>query len=256
MTTSSVRTAGAGGSHHVLCLHGWLGSARGWGYWPEVANLTGFTYHFLELRGYGARKAETGTYSMAEFAEDALAYADAQGLDRFSVVGHSMGGKAAAVLAAQAPERIRAVAAITPVPPTAVPMDEVTSELFFGAATEPDNRRTIIDVGTGKSRPSWWLDRMVGDSLHLSTPEAFDGAARSWIGDDYGDLVAAGGGATPLLLVVGALDPSITTEVMRQTWLTLFDDAVLAELPSAGHYPMFETPLELAAHVGTFLGEH
>src|ERR1700742_4884929 len=90
------------GEHHVLCLHGWFGSADGWGYWPEVADRTAYSWWFPEMRGYGSRIAETGDYTMREYAQDALAVADSQGLARFSVLGHSMGGKAGACLVAQA----------------------------------------------------------------------------------------------------------------------------------------------------------
>ena len=38
------------GDHHVLALHGWFGSARGWGHLPEYLNTADFTYVFPDLR--------------------------------------------------------------------------------------------------------------------------------------------------------------------------------------------------------------
>ena len=48
------------GDHHVLAVHGWFGSARGWGALPGHLDGTAHTYGFVDLRGYGARKGDGG----------------------------------------------------------------------------------------------------------------------------------------------------------------------------------------------------
>ncbi len=60
---------------------------------------------------------------MEEAAADAIALADELGWDRFSVIGHSMGAKIAHQVLLQAPDRVRALIGLNPVPATAVPMD-------------------------------------------------------------------------------------------------------------------------------------
>ena len=49
---SSYVTVGSG-DHHVLAIHGWFGSARGWGSFPEFIDGSAYTYVFMDLRGYG-----------------------------------------------------------------------------------------------------------------------------------------------------------------------------------------------------------
>ena len=164
-----VKSVGSG-DHAVVCLHGWFGSADGWGFLPDVVDRARFTYWFPEMRGYGARRDEVGDYSMKEYAADALAMADEIGLDRFSVVGHSMGGKAAASLLAQAPDRVRALVGVNPVAPAPVPLDEDGRGLFFGAPESDDNRRAIIDFTTGGRNSAAWVDDMVAFSRAGSTP--------------------------------------------------------------------------------------
>src|SRR6516162_3008695 len=44
------------GDHHVLAIHGWFGSARGWGSFPDFIDRSAYTYVFIDLRGYGDRK--------------------------------------------------------------------------------------------------------------------------------------------------------------------------------------------------------
>ena len=56
---SSYLTVGSG-DRHVLALHGWFGSARGWGSLPDYLDGSAFTYVFPDLRGYGGRRDVTG----------------------------------------------------------------------------------------------------------------------------------------------------------------------------------------------------
>jgi pimeloyl-ACP methyl ester carboxylesterase len=241
------------GDHAVVCLHGWFGSADGWGYLPEVVDRSRFTYVFPEMRGYGERRDETGEYTMREYATDALAVADGLGLDRFSAVGHSMGGKAAASLLAQAGDRVRALVGISPVPPAPVPLDEDGRDLFFGAPEHDRNRRAIIDLTTGGRSSGAWLDDMVAFSRSASTEAATAGAVRSWVGDD--NLAEVGRPETPIACIVGETDPAMSADAMRQSWMQIYPNVTLVELASCGHYPMHEAPVRLATQVEAFLSD-
>src|ERR1039457_747558 len=53
------------GDHHVLALHGWFGSARGWGSLPDYLDGSAFTYVFMELRGDGDRQQAGGAAAQA-----------------------------------------------------------------------------------------------------------------------------------------------------------------------------------------------
>jgi pimeloyl-ACP methyl ester carboxylesterase len=68
------------------------------------------------------------------------------GWDRFSVVGHSMGGSATQRVLADAPDRVERLIGISPVPAGGVPFDEQGWALFSGAAANPANRAAIIDL--------------------------------------------------------------------------------------------------------------
>src|SRR3712207_4028066 len=105
------------GPHRVLALHGWFGSAGlGWGALPGLIDRNRFTWAFLDFRGYGERRDVTGEHTIAEAAADAVALADELGWDRFSVVGHSMGGIVAQRVLADTGDRVERLAGISPVP--------------------------------------------------------------------------------------------------------------------------------------------
>jgi len=80
------------GPHAVLGLHGWFGAAQAWQTLAPYLDGSRFSYYFLDYRGYGSRMGEQGQYTVAEAASDAIATADQLDLQRYSVLGHSMGG--------------------------------------------------------------------------------------------------------------------------------------------------------------------
>jgi len=88
----------------LILLHGLFGS---------LENLGGIArrlqdewqIHALDERNHGS-SPHTDTMDYPSMAEDVLAYMDAQGLDKASLLGHSMGGKVAMQVALMAPERV------------------------------------------------------------------------------------------------------------------------------------------------------
>ena len=250
--TGSYVTVGSG-YHHVLAIHGWFGSARGWGSFPDFIDGSAYTYVFMDLRGYGDRRHTTGAFTVDEVAADALAVADDLGWDRFSVVGHSMGAKFAHRVLLQAPHRVRKLVGLNAVPAGQMPMDNESWALFSGAPTEPRNRAAIIDFTTGNKLTKTFINRVVQYSLDNSTVEAFGTYLQAWAKSDFSALAKVDTG-TPVKVIVGVNDPALPADFMEQTWLVFFPEAELVILPDAGHYPMFESPVSLATSIEEFLG--
>ncbi|MFI5975254.1 alpha/beta fold hydrolase [Streptomyces sp. NPDC051452] len=239
------------GAHKVFAVHGWFADRSAFAAVLPDLDRTAFTYALVDLRGYGAARDAVGSYTTAEAALDLVRLADLLGWERFSVIGHSMGGAVAQRLLAVAPHRLRRIAGVSPVPASGMPLPDGQDVLFADAAHRPENRRAIIDFTTGGRRPAAWLDRMVDRSLERSDAGAFRAWLDSWAGEDFHADVA--GSEVPALAVAGALDPALSPAVLRATWLSWYPRAELAELPSAGHYAMDETPLELIRVVEDFL---
>jgi pimeloyl-ACP methyl ester carboxylesterase len=240
------------GDHRVLAMHGWFGSARGWGHLPDYLNTADFTYVFTDLRGYGSRMGEPGRYTMAEAAADAIELADDLGWDRFSLLGHSMSGVAIQHVLLQAPDRVRRLVGVAPVPASGLPLGESEWALFSGAAASPDKRAAIVSFATGNRLPPAFVAAIVRHSLGNSDQAAFAGYLESWA---RADIVARVKGAeVPVKVITGEHDPSQPAEFMEQAWLQVYPNSELEVLRGAGHYPMFETPVVLAAAIEEFLG--
>jgi len=231
--TSSLVSIGSG-DRHVLAVHGWFGSARGWGSLPDFLNRSTYTYAFMDLRGYGGRQ-------------------EVAGWDRFSVIGHSMGAKVAHQMLLQAPDRVDKLVGLNPVPANAVPMDERGWELFSGAAANAGNRAAIIDFTTGSKLTATFINHVVRHSLENSNQAAFAAYLQAWAKTDFSGK-AQPDTSTPVKVIVGVNDPALSADVMEQTWLVCFPEAEMTILPDAGHYPMFESPVSLATSIEEFLG--
>jgi pimeloyl-ACP methyl ester carboxylesterase len=239
------------GPHKVIAVHGWFADRSA--YEPLLPDLDreAFQYAMADLRGYGAAKEVMGAFTTGEAAADLVGLADRLGFERFSLLGHSMGGSIAQRLLALCPDRIRRLVGVSPVPASGLPLSPEQWELFSDAAQKPENRRTIIDITTGGVRPAAWLDRMVARSLDRSDTKAFRAWLDSWAGEDFHTQIK--GADVPALAVTGALDPALSAELTRQTWMSWYPRGELVELASAGHYAMDETPLELIRVVEDFL---
>src|SRR5258706_2341795 len=249
MANSYIRTGN--GPHRVIALHGWFGSAAGWGRFAKVLDEARFSYAFMDYRGYGSSKDLPGKYSIEEIAADALALADSLGWDSFSLIGHSMGGKSVQQVLADAPERVRKLVAVTPVPASGVPFDDEGWKLFSSAAGSRDARKGILNFSTGSRLSEAWLERMVQHSLENSTPQAFGAYLDAWAKGDFSSRIK--GKPVPVLVIVGEHDPALNADAMRATYLQWYANARLEVMANAGHYPMDETPVALATAVEKFL---
>ena len=101
------RDLGGAGQPPLVILHGMLGSSRNWQ--TTGRDLAGrFHVLALDLRNHGDSPHD-GEMSYATMVEDVIAWLDALGLGQITLLGHSMGGKVAMLLACRHPERVTAL---------------------------------------------------------------------------------------------------------------------------------------------------
>ena len=96
----------------LVCLHGVTGHAERFARLGS-GPLAGRRVLALDLRGHG-RSDWSPPWSTAAHAADALETASALGVDRTAWLGFSFGGRVAAALAVEAPERVERLALLDP----------------------------------------------------------------------------------------------------------------------------------------------
>ena len=104
------REQGAPGAPPVVLLHGFPDDARSWDAVAGALSSAGYRTLAPYLRGFGPTRflsdATPRVGQLAALARDVLDFADALGLDRFTLVGHDWGARAAQAVAATRPERV------------------------------------------------------------------------------------------------------------------------------------------------------
>jgi 3-oxoadipate enol-lactonase len=209
-----------------------------------------------DYRGVGRSDLPDVPYSTGVFAADAIALLDSLGLDRVHVLGHSMGGRVAQLLALDYPERVKSLILFGSGPGQfegagrwgrGIPLNMATEMAEHGF--EAYQRRHVCDT-----------DAVFGHTFRAAHPEivaeAFDvifGALPSVkcylrhviARQEHQTTERLGEIACPTLVVVGSEDdepPSHITssEILAQKIL----GAEFVLLPNRGHLHFWEDPAE------------
>jgi pimeloyl-ACP methyl ester carboxylesterase len=99
----------------VVLVHSLAGTAQQWSEQLRHLRQSRRAVAF-DFRGHGRSDApQNGDYTIAGMAADIAATVDSLGLDRFVLIGHSMGGGAALVYAGMHPQRVPGLILIDPI---------------------------------------------------------------------------------------------------------------------------------------------
>lgn len=93
------------GVRGLLILHGFLGMSDNWKTLGKQYAQEGFEVHILDLRNHG-RSFHSEGFSYELMVQDVYEYCKANNLIKISIIGHSMGGKTAMLLATTYPEMV------------------------------------------------------------------------------------------------------------------------------------------------------
>ena len=144
--------SGEAGAPRVLALHGWLDNAAS--FLPLSQHLRGIDLVAIDLPGHGASThlPLPADYLLITFARTAFAAADALGWERFALLGHSLGGVVASVMASAQPHRIERLLAIEALGALAEKEERTTQRLrdaFDAHRTLADKQlRVFPDIAT------------------------------------------------------------------------------------------------------------
>jgi pimeloyl-ACP methyl ester carboxylesterase len=116
-----VRRWPGGGEEPLVLLHGLLDSSEGWS--PLSERLSGIGF---DLPGFG-HSDPPPRGSIAGYAADVAEGLEKLGVNRMTLVGHSLGGAVAAALAELMPERVAALVLLAPAGFGRLPVAELVS---------------------------------------------------------------------------------------------------------------------------------
>jgi pimeloyl-ACP methyl ester carboxylesterase len=103
--TIRYREAGEPDGRPVVLLHGGASSATTWDRLATALVAAGHRTIAADLRGHGG-STRTASYPLDGFRDDILGLLDAFALDTVALVGHSLGGHVAGLIAQYQPDRV------------------------------------------------------------------------------------------------------------------------------------------------------
>lgn len=246
--TIHVQEAGAGAPALVF-LHYWGGSARTWH--PVIERLAESSRCLaLDHRGWGASSAPEAGYATGDLADDAEAVIAARGLESYILVGHSMGGKVAQLLATQRPAGLRGVVLVAPAParPATIP-PAVLEQMAHAYDSRASVEATLDAVLRHAPLDAALREQVVADSLAGGAAARRHWPRHTILEDVSRDLDRID---VPVLVIAGEHDRVEPVALMRSNVLALIDGAELDVLADTGHLIPLERPAALADRIARF----
>lgn len=240
-----VRVDGRQGSNAVVLIHGFPLTRAIWD--AQCVALAASSYVIRpDLRGAGASSVPEGPYLMETLAADVAALLDALGIERATLVGHSMGGYVVLAFARMFTERVARLALISSRLAADAP-EQATARRTL--ATRVERERSIEPVVES------YLPRLFAPQTRAQRPEVVERAyAIARQNDPLGAAATLRGAAlrassediagdlgVPALIIAGACDRVVPIEESRAI-AERFLQARLAVCDSSGHLPMLEQP--------------
>ncbi|HET8727879.1 MAG TPA: 3-oxoadipate enol-lactonase [Alphaproteobacteria bacterium] len=224
--------------------------------WDEVAAALAGRFRILryDKRGHGLSDAPPPPYGIDDHARDLTGLLDTIGVERFALVGLSVGGMIAQMIAAQAPDRVAALVLCGTAPKIGDP-DLWQARI---AAVEEEGLSAIADAVIAR----WFTDAFFSRraeavagcrNMLLRTPaEGYAGTCAAIRDADLSTLAASI--SVPTLCLVGDEDRSTPPDLVRAAAATI-PGARFGIVEGAGHLPCIEQPATLARLVGQHFQE-
>jgi pimeloyl-ACP methyl ester carboxylesterase len=228
----------------VVFLHGWLMTPEMWDQQLAALRDTGVRAVALAQPGHAGTSGPSADFSMEMWADQTVTVLDQLGIDRFVLVGHSMGGMLALTIAERTPERVLGVAMVSS---TDEPWETADRDAFVelaGAVSLAWSPQLAAQVGPillGEdflnATQGWlesWTKQVANDDdlptmLHLAKAVAY-----------RPDLTSVTSKlSVPLLVIHGDNDDAVEIERGRRL-AGRANDSRLVEIPNIAHCPPLE----------------
>jgi 2-succinyl-6-hydroxy-2,4-cyclohexadiene-1-carboxylate synthase len=249
----------------LVMMHGFTGSVATWR--PHLGALVEHcTVVAIDALGHGASDAPTDAarYAMSHVVADYLAVMDHLGVERFGLLGYSMGGRMALHIAAAASARVQLLILESASPGLATAAERkarIAADEQLALMLEREGIAAFVD--RWEAAPLWdsqhvlpaGVRRELRQQRLASNPvglaNSLRGAGTGSAHALYDQLMAIG---MRTLLIAGALDTKFAA-IARKTHSAL-PDATLQIVPDAGHAVHLEAPDLFNSLVIEFIRRH
>ena len=227
----------------LVFLHYFGGSSRSW---KEVIKRLDDDFRCIavDLRGFGESDARGENFLLEDYADDVAGLIEHFRIERFVLVGHSMGGKIALAFAARQPKNLESLVLLAPSPPTPEPIPDTERKHLLESHGNRHAAEETVRKVVANHLPENIFETAVEDNLRSS-----ETAWRTWLENgsrvDISELMPKI--LVPVLIVTGAKDKAIGKKVLEREVVPRLTNARLVSIPNAGHLLSLEVPDEIAS---------
>lgn len=235
------------GAKTIVFVHGWMVSAAVFD--PLVEPLSALDTRLIlpDMRGAGD-SASASDYSMLAYAEDIKAVIEAVGAEDVTLIGHSMGGQIAQIIAAQLPDVVSQLVLMCPVPASGIPLPDDAVGLFSTSGQDREKQAAILGLACLQLGDEA-REELLNDAGRIDA-ECITHSFLGWSAGGFADLLPA---ITAQTLVVGTDDPFLPPEFLDAAVVQPIANASFEHIPGPGHYPQLEAPELTVATLLAFL---
>jgi pimeloyl-ACP methyl ester carboxylesterase len=198
----------------------------------------------------GASDKPADGYALADLADEAASVISALGVKEYILVGHSLGGKVAQLLASRNPVGLKGLLLVAPAPPTPLRFPEEMKQTQIHAYDNRQNVLQTIYFLSAIPSSSLLVEQIVEDSMSGSR-EATLAYPTASILEDISEEVSHI--AVPTLLVAGELDQLDSIEQHEREVIARIPGSMLTVIEGSGHLIPIDQPGRLADRILNFV---
>jgi len=213
----------------------------------------GFDVVMPDARGHGSSSTPASGYTYEELAADVVGLIQGLALAPSILLGHSMGGMTAAVVAAHHPMLLRGLVLVDPT----FLSPEIQQDVYAGGAAADQHRRllakslpeVLAEQRARHPHRSQEIVQLTAQARLRTRPETFDVLTPP--NPDFRQLIRAI--RAPTLLIVGGPPSGVVSREVAIELQTLNGNVQVAQIVEAGHGLHLDQPERFTAMVKAFL---
>lgn len=235
----------------LVLVHGFMGGSAQWAIQHDYFSDR-YKVVTPDLPGFGNNAHLSAPTTIADYARFVLDCLSKLGVERFHLLGHSMGGMIVQEMIAQAPVRVAKLilygtGAVGNLPDRFEPMDVSRKRARADGAVATAERIAATWFVDGADAPEYANCSAIAKRASLQAICAGLDAMESWTGETHLAEIAS-----RTLIVWGDCDRSYSWNQILQLWETI-PDTNLAVVPACAHAVHMEKPEIFNALVADFL---
>lgn len=266
-TSDRITVVAEGEGRDVILIPGMTSSPSAWR--GTTAALPGYRYHYVQVKGFAGTPSEGNTEGpvSAPVAAEIARYIEEENLERPALVGHSMGGSIALMIAARRLELVSKVMVVDQLPymgvvfgpPGATPEDiralaDVIRDQWIAAGTAGFEER-VTTMAAAMVRNEAQRALVVADA-RASDNETVANSFHELIVTDLRPELSAIRAPVTVLYVTPAAAPVTDEQVdaLYQASYAPLAGVNLVRVPESAHFIMSDNPGRFQAELRAFLG--